>query len=105
MKLSKKELTVYYTKLFKIRETELKIAKEYSKQEMRCPVHLSIGQEAPSAAVNLELNIVDSECDHREMTFPTTSNSLLLSNLVEESTTNIPMPLYSKNCSTDSECA
>ena len=33
-KLSKKELTVYYTKLFKIRETELKIAKEYSKQEM-----------------------------------------------------------------------
>ncbi len=59
MKLSKKELTVYYTKLFKIRETELKIAKEYSKQEMRCPVHLSIGQEAPSAAINLFLKKSD----------------------------------------------
>ena len=56
MKLTKKELIKYYYKLYKIRETELRIAKEYPNQEMRCPVHLSIGQEAPSAAVNIFLN-------------------------------------------------
>ncbi len=36
----------------RIREIELMIAKEYSKQEIRCPVHLSLGQEAPSAALS-----------------------------------------------------
>ena len=59
MNLSKKELVSYYSKLYKIRETELKIVEEYPKQEMRCPVHLSIGQEAPSAAVNIFLNKKD----------------------------------------------
>ncbi len=59
MNLSKKELVNYYSKLYKIRETELKIVEEYPKQEMRCPVHLSIGQEAPSAAVNIFLNKKD----------------------------------------------
>ena len=56
MKLTNKELIKYYYKLLKIRETELRIVKEYPNQEMRCPVHLSIGQEAPSAAVNIFLN-------------------------------------------------
>ena len=55
MKLTKKELIRYYHKLYKIRETELRIAEEYPNQEMRCPVHLSIGQEAPAAAVNIFL--------------------------------------------------
>jgi len=55
MKLTRKELIRYYSKLYKIRETELKIVEEYPNQEMRCPVHLSIGQEAPSAAVNIFL--------------------------------------------------
>ena len=53
MTLTNKELIVYFSKIFKIRETENKIVKEYSNEQMRCPVHLSIGQEAPSAAVNL----------------------------------------------------
>ena len=35
----------------RIREVELRIAKEYPKQKIRCPVHLSVGQEAPSAIV------------------------------------------------------
>ncbi len=56
MNLTKKELVSYYSKLYKIRETELRIAEEYPNQEMRCPVHLSIGQEAPSAALNLFLD-------------------------------------------------
>ena len=55
MKLTNKELIRYYSKLYKIRETELRIAEEYPNQEMRCPVHLSIGQEAPAAAVNIFL--------------------------------------------------
>lgn len=59
MILTKKELINYYSKIFKIRQTELAIAKEYPNQEMRCPVHLSIGQEAPSAAINLFLKKSD----------------------------------------------
>ena len=53
MNLTKNELIRYYSKLYKIRETELRIVKEYPNQEIRCPVHLSIGQEAPAAAVNI----------------------------------------------------
>ena len=34
---------------------ELRIVKEYPNQEIRCPVHLSIGQEAPAVAVNIFL--------------------------------------------------
>lgn len=44
-----------YIKLYKeiklIRTTELTISKEYSKYKMRCPVHLSIGQEASAVGV------------------------------------------------------
>jgi len=57
--LTKKELISYYHKLYKIRETELRIVEEYPNQKMRCPVHLSIGQEAPSAAVNIFLKKKD----------------------------------------------
>ena len=35
-----------YKSIFKIREVEKKIAEFYSQEEMRCPVHLSTGQEA-----------------------------------------------------------
>ena len=59
MILTKKELISYFSKLYKIRNTELNIVKEYHKQEMRCPVHLSIGQEAPSAAINIFLKKED----------------------------------------------
>ena len=59
MSLTKNELIRYYNKLYKIRETELRIVKEYPNQEIRCPVHLSIGQEAPSAAVNIFLKKSD----------------------------------------------
>ncbi len=40
-----------YKSIYKIRQTEKKIAEHYSEQEMRCPVHLSIGQEAVAAGV------------------------------------------------------
>jgi len=41
---------LYHSMLY-IRMVEERIADEYAKQEMRCPIHLSIGQEAVSAGV------------------------------------------------------
>jgi len=38
-------------KMIFIRSFEKAISDEYKNQEMRCPVHLSIGQEAPAAAI------------------------------------------------------
>ena len=50
----------------RIRKVESKIKTEYSKQEMRCPVHLSIGQEAVPAALSLLMNKTDfSVSTHR----------------------------------------
>jgi TPP-dependent pyruvate/acetoin dehydrogenase alpha subunit len=46
-------LLKYYTLAQRIRIVEERIAAEYSKGEMRCPVHLSIGQEIVSAAVGM----------------------------------------------------
>tara|TARA_B100000579_G_scaffold433475_1_gene452298 strand:+ start:1857 stop:2834 length:978 start_codon:yes stop_codon:yes gene_type:complete len=37
----------------RIRDIETRISTEYYKNEMRCPVHLSVGQECPSAALSL----------------------------------------------------
>ncbi len=42
--------------LFLIRKTEELISKEYYKNKFRCPVHLSIGQEAISAVINFAFN-------------------------------------------------
>jgi TPP-dependent pyruvate/acetoin dehydrogenase alpha subunit len=53
---TKKEL---YKKMLLIRQVEEAIADKYSEQEMRCPTHLSIGQEAVAAAVGLALNAND----------------------------------------------
>ena len=35
-----------FYKTLRIRNIELEISKRYSEQKMRCPVHLSIGQES-----------------------------------------------------------
>jgi pyruvate dehydrogenase E1 component alpha subunit len=40
-----------YIKLFQIRHIELEISRKYSEQKMRCPVHLSVGQEAIASGV------------------------------------------------------
>ena len=44
--------------VYKIRKVEETISKFYSENEMRCPVHLSIGQEAVASGVctNLKEN-------------------------------------------------
>jgi pyruvate dehydrogenase E1 component alpha subunit len=48
-----------YESMLKIRMVEEEIAREYPKGEMRCPTHLSIGQEAVPAALGLCVSIKD----------------------------------------------
>ena len=48
-----------YRSLTQIRHVEERIAELYSEQEMRCPVHLSIGQEAAAVGVSSALDIND----------------------------------------------
>ena len=48
-----------YRQLVRIRRVEERIAELYSEQEMRCPVHLSIGQEAVAVGVSAALESND----------------------------------------------
>lgn len=45
--------------MLRIRRVEERIGERYSEQEMRCPTHLAIGQEAPPAAVCAHLRPQD----------------------------------------------
>jgi pyruvate dehydrogenase E1 component alpha subunit len=49
------DLKDLYYKMLRIRRVEEEIAKRYSEQQMRCPVHLSIGQEAAAVGVTSTL--------------------------------------------------
>ena len=57
--LNKSVALEIHKKIFLIRETEEKIASEYGNQKMRCPVHLSIGQEVVPAVLSDFLNNQD----------------------------------------------
>ena len=59
MKLKKNNYINFFKKIYLIRKTELEISERYSEQKMRCPTHLSVGQEAPSAAINIFLKKTD----------------------------------------------
>lgn len=48
-----------YLDMLRIRMIEERIAREYPKQEMRCPVHLSIGQEAAAVGICAALSPTD----------------------------------------------
>lgn len=54
-----KDLINLYKKSLLIRTVEETIAEKYSEQEMRCPIHLSIGQEASATGVCLSLTNKD----------------------------------------------
>ena len=43
--------------MYLVRLTDTYIAEKYSEQKMRCPIHLSLGQEGPSAAMCLNLKL------------------------------------------------
>ena len=53
------DLLQLYDRIAFIRRVEERISREYSKQEMRCPVHLSIGQEAVPVGISVCLNVED----------------------------------------------
>ena len=48
-----------FKKIYRIRRVENKIASNYSEWDMRCPIHLSIGQEAVAAGVCQNLKKID----------------------------------------------
>lgn len=58
--ISLSNITNIYKKLLRVRLIELEISKKYSEQKMRCPVHLSIGQESIAVAVCLNLKKKDT---------------------------------------------
>ncbi|MBI3548174.1 MAG: thiamine pyrophosphate-dependent dehydrogenase E1 component subunit alpha [Elusimicrobia bacterium] len=49
--VARETLVTLYSRMLLIRRLEEKIAELYPRQEMRCPTHLSIGQEAVAAGV------------------------------------------------------
>ena len=56
MNITKAKKIQLYKEMLRIRLIEEAIAKEYSNQEMRCPIHLSIGQEAIAVGVSALLS-------------------------------------------------
>jgi len=56
---SETELFSIYAQLLRIRRIEEAIAEKYSEWEMRCPVHLSIGQEAIPVGISIHLTKKD----------------------------------------------
>ena len=64
--MNKKIIIEIFKKIYLIRAVEEMIAQKYHEGKMRCPVHLSIGQEAVPAALSIELNKNDfSVSTHR----------------------------------------
>ncbi len=55
----KEQLKDFFFQSLRIRRVEEAIANRYHEQEMRCPVHLSIGQEAVAVGVCSQLKISD----------------------------------------------
>lgn len=53
------KLLEMYKSMFRIRRVEEAISEEYTKQEMRCPTHLCIGQEAIATGICLNLHATD----------------------------------------------
>lgn len=56
MKLSSEQKIRLFYEMLRIRRVEETIADRYAEQQMRCPVHLSIGQEAVAVGVSAALS-------------------------------------------------
>lgn len=59
MSLSRQQLETLYREMLRVRRVEEAIALRYAEQEMRCPTHLCIGQEAVCAGICSELTVDD----------------------------------------------
>ena len=56
---SKEQIVDFFSMIIRIRMIEQSIADRYHLEEMKCPMHLSIGQEGPAAAIAMCLNPED----------------------------------------------
>ena len=59
MKINNTLIKNLFYKTLRIRSVELEISKRYAEKKMRCPIHLSVGQE--SVAVGVCENLKKSE--------------------------------------------
>ena len=57
--MNSKRLKKLFNEMLRIRMVEEEIARRYSEQEMRCPTHLYIGQEAIASGVSMNLTLSD----------------------------------------------
>lgn len=57
--MNKKLKTKLLFEMIRMREIEYKIQREYSKEQMRCPIHLSVGQEAIPVGISNNLKKSD----------------------------------------------
>ena len=57
--MNKNLIIKLYRQALRLREVENKISQKYDEQKMRCPTHLSVGQEAVSAAFSLVVKKTD----------------------------------------------
>lgn len=57
--MDEKKLEILYKEMLRIRMVEEAIAQRYSLQKMRCPTHLSIGQEAVAVGISSILSLSD----------------------------------------------
>jgi len=59
MKINTNKKLSLYSKMLRIRKVEERISYNYKDQEMRCPIHLSIGQEAIAVEICENLKNTD----------------------------------------------
>ena len=55
-KTNMNQISRFFGEIVRIRTIEQNIAERYKLQEMRCPIHLSIGQEGPAVGISMFLS-------------------------------------------------
>ena len=56
------QISRFFGEIVRIRTIEQNIAERYKLQEMKCPVHLSIGQEGPAVGISMFLSQKMTKC-------------------------------------------
>ena len=69
MSLKNSTIAKLLEEMYLVRMTDTHISEKYSEQKMRCPIHLSIGQEGPSAPLTkLTLTTNFKNCTYKYKT-------------------------------------
>ena len=75
---------LFYSKMLRIRIIEEKLASIYAEQEMRCPVHFCIGQEAVPVGVCQSLNSTDTVLSNHRSHGPYVAKGGCLKKMIAE---------------------